>query len=120
MNMSLFIDEFDSSSSLPYATGELWQDDFAMADFRLNPGNGKDLGSLTITFSQHARANLEQRAISQFQVMKALREGDVVSVDGNHYVVKFDDGQGGFRVMVDKTGDSLIVRTAVRTDELTR
>ena len=91
-----------------------------MADFRLDPGNGKDLGSLKITFTQHARANLEQRAISQFQVTKALREGEVVSVDGDHYVIKFDDEQGGFRVMVDKAGDSLIVRTAVRTDELTR
>ena len=41
-----------------------------MADFRLDPGNGKDLGSLKITFTQHARANLEQRGFRNFRSRK--------------------------------------------------
>jgi hypothetical protein len=89
-----------------------------MADFRSNPGNGQRLDTLKIAFTRHARANLEQRLISVHEVEKALREGEIVSVDADHYVIRLDDAQGGIRVMADKAGDSIIVRTAVRADEL--
>jgi hypothetical protein len=75
---------------------------------------------LKIVVSNHARANLELRSASVAEVERALTRGAVESVDEKtgHFVFQLDDDLGGLRVVVQKQGDSMIVLSAVRPEEL--
>ena len=94
-----------------------------MADFGLTSGadalrSGQAGEPMKISFSRNALANLALRSILVDEVKRALHEGEVVSTDAGHYVIRLDDEQGGICVMADKEGDPVIVRSAVRPDEL--
>jgi hypothetical protein len=76
--------------------------------------------TLRIVVSSHARANLELRSVSVAEVERALRKGAVERVDEKtgHFVFRLDDDLGGLRVVAQKRGDSMIVLSAVRPEEL--
>ena len=75
---------------------------------------------LRIVVSDIARANLELRSVSITDVERALRKGAVERVDEKtgHFVYRLDDDLGSIRVVAQKQGDSMIVLTAVRPEEL--
>ena len=73
---------------------------------------------MKISFSRNALANPALRSILVDEVKRALHEGEVVSTDAGHYVIRPDDEQGRICVMANKEGDPVIVRSAVRPDEL--
>jgi hypothetical protein len=72
-----------------------------------------------VVLTRHARANLELRSISVSAVEQALRKGTVVHIDDKtgRFIYTLDDRLGGIRVVAEKEGDSIIVITAIRTEE---
>jgi hypothetical protein len=94
-----------------------------MADFGLTSSadglrSGQGGEPMEISFSRNTRASLALHSISVAEIKRALYEGEVVSTDAGHYVIRLDEEQGGIHVMADKEGHTVIVRTAVRPDEL--
>lgn len=75
--------------------------------------------SLRIVVSDHARANLEPRSISVPRLEHALRASQVERVDEQTGRVVYRlDKLGGLRVVTQRKGESVIVLTAMRPEEL--
>lgn len=92
-------------------TGRHFTTDRAM---RANP-------ALEIVISNHARASMELRSISVADVERALREGPierVVDEKTGRYVFRLDDNQGSLRLVAQRRGNSIVVLSAVRPEEL--
>ena len=87
---------------------------------RKHTTQGNDRGEHPrVVLSQRARANLELRSISVSAVKRALQKGTVGHVDDKtgRFIYTLDDRLGGIRVVAEKDGDSIVVITAIRTEE---
>jgi hypothetical protein len=89
-----------------------------MADFEPAPLDANGFRTLKLAFSRHARTNIALRDISVADIERALREGVVLMDEGGSYVIRADDPQGRFYVSAERSGDSIVVRTALREDEI--
>jgi hypothetical protein len=83
------------------------------------PAGQPDNHAIKVLLSHNARANLELRSISVFEVERALRSGVTTRVDDKtgHLVYTVGDQQGGILVVAEKSGDTIRVLTAMRPEE---